>query len=157
MIGRKGKRVYPPQFQSPTSVAVDRSQGFIYVADYGNARIQILDVNGNMAREPLVLGGKCRPCALAVSLRGDVVMTDSQILRVFSKTGKPETVTNLRLSVSLLFRSAPEESLCCKPKYQANLLKYILVILAILFFATSAIRISLPSIFSCGIMAHIPW
>ena len=88
MIGRKGKRTYPPQFQCPTSVAVDRGLGIVYVADYGNARIQILDVNGNIAREPLVLGGKCRPCALAVSLRGDLVMTDSQILRVFSKTGK---------------------------------------------------------------------
>ena len=88
MIGRKGKRAYPPQFQYPSSVAVDRGLGNIYVADYGNARIQILEVNGNMAREPLVLGGKCRPCALAVSLRGDLVMTDSQILRVFSKTGE---------------------------------------------------------------------
>ena len=88
MIGRKGKRACPPQFQYPSSVAVDRALGNIYVADYGNARIQILEVNGNMAREPLVLGGKCRPCALAVSLRGDLVMTDSQILRVFSKTGE---------------------------------------------------------------------
>ena len=88
VIGRKGKRVYPPQFRYPSSVAVDRGLGNVYVADYGNARIQILDVNGNMAREPLVLGGKCRPCALAVSLRGDLVMTDSQILRVFSKTGE---------------------------------------------------------------------
>lgn len=88
MIGRKGKRSYPPQFQFPTSVAVDRGLGNVYVADYGNARIQILDVNGNMARDPLVLGGKCRPCALAVSLRGDLVMTDSQILRVFNKTGE---------------------------------------------------------------------
>ena len=88
MIGRKGKRACPPQFQYPSSVAVDRALGYIYVADYGNARIQILEVNGNMAREPLVLGGKCRPCALAVSLRGDLVMTDSQILRVFSKTGE---------------------------------------------------------------------
>ena len=87
VIGRKGKRVYPPQFQFPTSVAADRL-GNIYVADYGNARIQILDVNGQVTREPLVMGGKCRPCALAVSLRGDLVMTDSQILRVFSKTGK---------------------------------------------------------------------
>lgn len=88
VIGRKGKRACPPQFQYPSSVAVDRALGNIYVADYGNARIQILEVNGNMAREPLVLGGKCRPCALAVSLRGDLVMTDSQILRVFSKTGE---------------------------------------------------------------------
>ena len=88
VIGRKGKRAYPPQFQYPSSVAVDIGLGNIYVADYGNARIQILELNGDMAREPLVLGGKCRPCALAVSLRGDLVMTDSQILRVFSKTGK---------------------------------------------------------------------
>ena len=88
VIGRKGKRSYPPQFQYPTSVAVDGGLGSVYVADYGNARIHILDLNGSMAREPLVLGGKCRPCALAVSLRGDLVMTDSQILRVFSKKGE---------------------------------------------------------------------
>jgi len=87
VIGRKGKRVHPPQFQFPTSVAADRL-GNIYVADYGNARIQILDVKGHVIREPLNMGGKCKPCALAVSLRGDLVITDAQILRVFSKTGK---------------------------------------------------------------------
>ena len=45
------------------------------------------------------------------------------------------------------FRSAPEEGFYCKPKYQANLFKYILLVLAIIFFVTSAVRISLPSIF----------
>ena len=45
------------------------------------------------------------------------------------------------------FRSAPEEGLCCKPKYRANLFKYILLVLPILFFVTSAVRISLPSVF----------
>ena len=45
------------------------------------------------------------------------------------------------------FRSAPEEGLYCKPKYRANLFKYILLVLAILFFVTSAVRISLPSVF----------
>ena len=35
----------------------------------------------------------------------------------------------------------------CKPKYRANLFKYILLVLAILFFVTSAVRISLPSVF----------
>ena len=101
MIGRKGKRAYPPQFQYPSSVAVDTGLGNIYVADCGNARIQILDLNGNMVREPLVLGGKCRPCALAVSLRGDLVMTDSQILRVFSKTG--ELTCCVSYSIDLFF------------------------------------------------------
>lgn len=87
-IGRKGKRVNPPRFQFPMSVAADML-GNVYVADYGNARIQILDFKGQVAREPLPLGGKCRPCALAVSFRGDLLMTDSQILRLFSKTGEP--------------------------------------------------------------------
>ena len=35
-----------------------------------------------------------------------------------------------------IFRSASSEGLCCKPKYPSNWLKYILVVLAILFFAT---------------------
>ena len=87
VIGRKGKRVSPPRFQLPTSVAADRL-GNVYVADYGNARIQILDINGQVIREPLNMGGKFRPCALAVSLRGDLVISDLQILRVFGKTGK---------------------------------------------------------------------
>ena len=47
----------------------------------------------------------------------------------------------------IIFRSAPEEGLYCKPKYRANLLKYILLVLAILVFVTSAVRISLPSVF----------
>ena len=46
-----------------------------------------------------------------------------------------------------IFRSAPEEGLYCKPKYRANLFQYILLVLAILFFVTSAVRISLPSVF----------
>ena len=44
-------------------------------------------------------------------------------------------------------RSAPEEGLYCKPKYRAHLFKYILLVLAILFFVSSAVRISLPSVF----------
>ena len=44
-------------------------------------------------------------------------------------------------------RSATVESLCCKPKYRENLFKYILLVLAILFFVTCDVRISLPSVF----------
>ena len=90
VIGRKGKRVHPLRFHSPTSVAADRL-GNIYVADYGNARIQFLDTNGQVTREPLNLGGKYRPCALAVSCNGDLIMTDSQILRLFNNAGKVES------------------------------------------------------------------
>ena len=89
VIGRKGKRVHPPRFHFPMSVAADRL-GNVYVADYGNARILFLDTNGQLTREPLNLGGKCRPCALAVSCNGDLLMTDSQILRLFSNAGKLE-------------------------------------------------------------------
>ena len=59
---------------------------------------------------------------------------------------KPLFVTIL-LCCTLFFRSALEEGLYCKPKYRANLFKYILHVLAILFFFTSAVRISLPSVF----------
>ena len=39
------------------------------------------------------------------------------------------------------------EGLFCKPKYRENLFKYILLVLAILFFVTFAVRICLPSVF----------
>ena len=89
VIGRKGQRSSPPQFNLPTSVAADRL-GRIYVADFANGRIQVLDATGQEAREPLNIGGKCRPCAVVVSAHGDLVMTDSQIIRVFSRTGEPK-------------------------------------------------------------------
>ena len=58
------------------------------------------------------------------------------------------SVCNTNLPGGLtFFRSAPEEGACCKPKYRANLFKYILVVLAILSFITFTVRISLPSVF----------
>ncbi|EDO37983.1 predicted protein [Nematostella vectensis] len=87
VIGRKGKGTSPPHFNTPVGIGVDR-WGKLYVADYGNARVQVLDIGGKTVREPLNIGGKCRPCALAVSHRGDLVMTDSHIVRVFNRKGE---------------------------------------------------------------------
>ena len=53
------------------------------------------------------------------------------------------------------FHSAPEEGLYCKPKYRENLFKYILLVLAILFFVTSPVRISLPSVFCISQLEHV--
>lgn len=87
IIGRKGKGISPPNFNFPVNVAVD-FLGNLHVADHGNGRIHVLDTNdGIIRRHPLNIGGKCRPCALAVNHRGDLVMTDSQIVRVFNNKG----------------------------------------------------------------------
>lgn len=86
VIGRKGKGISPPQFNLPVSVAINHS-GHLHVADYGNGRIHVITTEGKVQKQPLNIGGKCRPCALAVSCRGDLVMTDSQIIRVFNKNG----------------------------------------------------------------------
>ncbi|KAK3726930.1 hypothetical protein QZH41_004227 [Actinostola sp. cb2023] len=88
VIGRKGKGISPPQFNLPVGVAVD-FLGHLHVADHGNGRVHVLDIeDGTTKRHPLIIGGKCRPCALTVSHRGDLVMTDSQIIRVFNNKGE---------------------------------------------------------------------
>ena len=116
VIGRKGKRAYPPQFQFPISVAAD-GLGNVYVADYGNARIQVFDVDGNIAREPLNMGGKCRPCALAVSSRGDLVVADCQILRVLSKKGSLVLSVNFFLLLIFLFKQEHDNAAkVCNPR-----------------------------------------
>ena len=67
---------------------------------------------------------------------GHEIQTALYFARYFGLQHKPSSGTERK-----------KEGLCCKPKYRANLFKYILVVLAILSFVTSAIRISLPSVF----------
>ena len=86
MIGRKGKQLSPPHFITPCSVAADRF-GNVYVGDYGNGRIQVIGADRRAAHQPFNIGGKFRPCALAVSIKGDIALTDSQIVHLFGRNG----------------------------------------------------------------------
>lgn len=51
-----------------------------------NRRIHVLDETGDPSREPLELGNTF-PVAMAVNKRGNIFITDSQILKVFSSNG----------------------------------------------------------------------
>jgi len=64
----------PGQFNAPHSVALD-SEGKIYVADRGNARIQIFDENGQFIKEwkGSSLG---RPWALRIDATGNIFVVD---------------------------------------------------------------------------------
>jgi len=70
--GTKGKS--PGQFDVPHNLAVD-PQGHVYVADRGNARIQIFDEEGHFIQEweGSSLG---RPWAVRVNAHGDLFVVD---------------------------------------------------------------------------------
>ncbi|HVF26056.1 MAG TPA: peptidyl-alpha-hydroxyglycine alpha-amidating lyase family protein [Anaerolineales bacterium] len=70
--GSKGTA--PGQFDVPHSIALD-SQGQVYVADRGNARLQIFDENGQFINEwqDKSLG---RPWAVRISANGNVFVID---------------------------------------------------------------------------------
>jgi DNA-binding beta-propeller fold protein YncE/transcriptional regulator with XRE-family HTH domain len=90
--GRFGKR--PGEFDQPAGVAVDR-QGNVYVADYGNDRIQKLSPSGR----PLAVWGSFGtkpgqfdlPDGLALDPQGNVYVADYSNNRVqeLSAAGKP--------------------------------------------------------------------
>jgi sugar lactone lactonase YvrE/transcriptional regulator with XRE-family HTH domain len=93
--GRFGKR--PGEFNQPTGVAVD-GQGNVYVADYGNDRIQKLSPSGR----PLAVWGSFGtkpgqfdlPNGLALDSQGNVYVADYANNRVqeLSPAGKPLNV-----------------------------------------------------------------
>jgi tripartite motif-containing protein 71 len=93
--GRYGRR--PGEFNSPAGLAVD-PQGNIYVADYGNNRIQKLSRSGR----PLAVWGSYGtkpgqfdlPSGIALDSRGNVYVADSGNNRVqkLSPFGKPLAV-----------------------------------------------------------------
>jgi peptidylamidoglycolate lyase len=70
--GNKGTE--PGQFDVPHSIALD-SQGLVYVADRGNARIQIFDETGQFIKEwkRSSLG---RPWAMRIDGRGNIFVVD---------------------------------------------------------------------------------
>ena len=81
--GTKGQE--PGQFWNPWGVAVDRD-GFIYVTDAGNHRIQKLDRDGNFETQWGGFGGARGqfnfPYGIAVDRRGSVFVLDSSNFRV---------------------------------------------------------------------------
>jgi tripartite motif-containing protein 71 len=81
--GTKGQE--PGQFWNPWGVAVDRD-GFIYVTDAGNHRIQKFDRDGNFETQWGGFGGQRGqfnfPYGIAVDRRGSVFVLDSSNFRV---------------------------------------------------------------------------
>lgn len=78
-------RTVPLQFNFPCDVSVNQ-KGHIYVADHANCRLVIINEIGELIREPIDLGNT-HPTAIAVNKRGNIVVTDSQIIKVFSSDG----------------------------------------------------------------------
>ena len=83
-IGSLGMRSVPLQFDFPSCVA--SHNGFIYTADRNNCRVLVFDDVGELCREPIEFGST-GPLAIAVNKRGNIVVTDSQIIKVFSSDG----------------------------------------------------------------------
>jgi tripartite motif-containing protein 71 len=81
--GTKGQE--PGQFWNPWGIAVDRD-GFVYITDSGNHRVQKLDRDGNFETQWGGFGGSAGqfnfPYGLAVDRRGSVFVLDSSNFRV---------------------------------------------------------------------------
>ena len=78
-------RTVPLQLNFPCDVCVSR-KGHIYVADHANCRLMVINEVGELVRDPIELGST-NPVAIAVNKRGNLVLTDSQIIKVFSSDG----------------------------------------------------------------------
>ena len=83
-IGSQGMRSAPLQFDFPCCVASHK--GLIYAADHNNCRVLVFDSLGELTREPIEFGNT-GPVAIAVNKRGNIIATDSQIIKVFSSDG----------------------------------------------------------------------
>jgi len=89
-----GKGTAPGQFNVPHSIAVD-SRGRLHVADRGNKRIQIFDMDGGFLEERVYFG---TPCGLHINRDGNVYLANGhtgQIIKldaagkILGMTGKP--------------------------------------------------------------------
>jgi len=89
-----GKGAAPGQFNVPHSIAVD-SRGRLHVADRGNKRIQIFDMDGTFLEERVYFG---TPCGLHINRDGNVYLANGhtgQIIKldaagkILGMTGKP--------------------------------------------------------------------
>jgi DNA-binding beta-propeller fold protein YncE/DNA-directed RNA polymerase subunit RPC12/RpoP len=77
----------PGRFEQPIDVAVD-GEGYIYVVDYGNARVQRFDKDGKYVSGWTVEGE--HPEAVAADRSGNVyVVVDQKIAKYEGKSGSP--------------------------------------------------------------------
>lgn len=83
-LGSLGMRTSPLQFDFPCCVASNK--GLIYAADRNNCRVLVFDSLGELTREPIEFGST-GPSAIAVNKRGNIIATDSLIIKVFSSDG----------------------------------------------------------------------
>lgn len=83
----------PGKFLSPTNVAVD-AQGFLYVTDTWNHRVQVLDAEGKFVRafgeQGTAPGMFLRPKGIAVDRDGHIYVADSEFnnIQVFTPEGR---------------------------------------------------------------------
>lgn len=58
----------------------------VFVADHGNCRVHIIDEMGYPIREAMTMNNTY-PTALAVNRKGNIIISDSQIIKVFTSDG----------------------------------------------------------------------
>jgi DNA-binding beta-propeller fold protein YncE len=70
-IGSEGAG--PLQFNDPHDIAIDPSDGRLYIADRGNDRVQVLDKDGNFITRWTQFG---KPGAIAIDDKGNIYVAD---------------------------------------------------------------------------------
>src|SRR6056300_583972 len=84
-IGCYGNKIDYLQFDSPSGVTITRDD-VIYVADKGNSRVHIVDQLGNEIKDPITINNH-QPSSIAVSKKGNIITTDTQMIKVFTSDG----------------------------------------------------------------------
>ena len=86
-IGNRGGGSQPGEFRYPSRIAISGDE--LFVLDYGNSRIQILDLSGHFRRQ-IRLGEANLSDGLAVDAKKNIYVTDTQIsaLNVFGANGQ---------------------------------------------------------------------
>lgn len=84
-LGCYGNKTDVLQFDCPSGVTVTRDD-VIFVADKGNCRVRIIDQVGYEIKEALTMNS-ARPTALAANKKGNIITTDSQMIKVFTSDG----------------------------------------------------------------------
>ncbi|XP_035663916.1 E3 ubiquitin-protein ligase TRIM71-like [Branchiostoma floridae] len=83
-FGRKGSQ--PGQFDSPIDVAVRGDR--LYVADFGNCRVQVFDLSGSAPKFCSSFPTTASPGGLAVQTDGTIVVRSGKEVEKFSPSGE---------------------------------------------------------------------